>query len=129
MADTKNRASAIVEVVEFANGLLTHAFSERLRRRIRAETRELAEFLHARGIAAEAGPGCINGIEDTGDLEGVLTTPKQIETESGVHLVLHGADDFDEELFKECVKRGIAKCNVNDAANARFTEVQKEKAG
>ncbi|EOO04044.1 putative fructose-bisphosphate protein [Phaeoacremonium minimum UCRPA7] len=137
-----------------------------------AKTRELVDYLHARGIIAEAEPGRINGgedgLEDTGDLEGVLTIPEQAEeflalgidwlapafgnvhgkygprgpsldyerldqihktTRGRVHLVLHGANGFEEALFKECIKRGLAKCNVNDAVNARFPEVQKEKAG
>lgn len=137
-----------------------------------AKTKELVEYLHARGIITEAEPGRINGgedgVEDTGDLEGVLTTPEQAEeflalgidwlapafgnvhgkygpkgpsldydrlsriyetTKGRVHLVLHGANDFDEKLFKECIKRGMAKCNINDAVNAKFTEVQREKAG
>lgn len=137
-----------------------------------AKTKELVDFLHARGIIAEAEPGRINGgedgVEDTGDLEGVLTTPDEAEeflalgidwlapafgnvhgkygplgprldygrlgrihetTRGRVQLVLHGSNDFDEELFQECIERGVAKCNINDVMNARFTEVQREKAG
>ena len=48
-----------------------------------AKTKELVEYLHARGIIAEAEPGRINGgedgVQDTGDLEGILTTPEQAE--------------------------------------------------
>ncbi|KAI1340188.1 aldolase [Xylariaceae sp. FL0016] len=48
-----------------------------------ALTRELADYCHARGIAAEAEPGRIEGGEDgvaeTADLEAVLTTPAQAE--------------------------------------------------
>lgn len=138
-----------------------------------AKTKELVSYLHERGIIAEAEPGRINGgedgVEDTGDLEGVLTTPEQAEEflalgidwlapafgnvhgkygpkgpsldydrlsnvhnttkKSGVNLVLHGANGFDETLFQECIKRGMAKCNVNDAMNMHFTNVMKEKAG
>lgn len=138
-----------------------------------AKTKELVQYLHARGIIAEAEPGRINGgedgVEDTGELEGVLTTPEQAEeflalgidwlapafgnvhgrygpkgpsldydrlssvhattSKTDVKLVLHGANDFDEKLFKECIKRGMAKCNVNDAMNGPFTTVMKEKAG
>lgn len=137
-----------------------------------AKTKELVEYLHARGIITEAEPGRINGgedgVEDTGDLEGVLTTPEQAEeflalgidwlapafgnvhgkygpkgpsldydrlsrvhattSKKGVNLVLHGANDFDEKLFQECIKRGMAKCNVNDAMNGEFKKVMKEKA-
>ncbi|KAI1495912.1 aldolase [Biscogniauxia marginata] len=48
-----------------------------------ALTRELVAYCHARGIAAEAEPGRIEGGEDgvaeTVDLEAVLTTPEQAE--------------------------------------------------
>ncbi|OHE97764.1 fructose-bisphosphate aldolase [Colletotrichum orchidophilum] len=48
-----------------------------------ALTRELVEYCHQRGIATEAEPGRIEGGEDgvaeTIDLEGVLTTPEQAE--------------------------------------------------
>ena len=46
-----------------------------------AKTKELVAYLHERGIITEAEPGRINGgedgVEDTGDLEGILTTPEQ----------------------------------------------------
>lgn len=46
-------------------------------------TRELVEYCHARGIATEAEPGRIeggeDGIADTVDLEGVLTTPDEAQ--------------------------------------------------
>ena len=46
-----------------------------------AKTKELVAYLHERGIIAEAEPGRINGgedgVQDTGDLEGILTTPEQ----------------------------------------------------
>ncbi|EON97466.1 putative fructose-bisphosphate aldolase protein [Phaeoacremonium minimum UCRPA7] len=48
-----------------------------------ALTRELVQYCHERGIATEAEPGRIEGGEDgvaeTVDLEGVLTTPEQAE--------------------------------------------------
>jgi fructose-bisphosphate aldolase, class II len=44
-------------------------------------TAELVEYCHERGIATEAEPGRINGgedgVKDTGDLEGMLTTPEE----------------------------------------------------
>ncbi|KAJ5697375.1 hypothetical protein N7488_011059 [Penicillium malachiteum] len=46
-----------------------------------ALTRELVEYCHARGIATEAEPGRIeggeDGVADTVDLEGLLTTPEE----------------------------------------------------
>lgn len=46
-----------------------------------AKTKELVAYCHARGIATEAEPGRIeggeDGIADTADLAGLLTTPEQ----------------------------------------------------
>lgn len=48
-----------------------------------AKTKELVDYCHARGIATEAEPGRIeggeDGIADTVDLEGMLTTPEEVE--------------------------------------------------
>lgn len=43
-------------------------------------------------------------------------------------LVLHGANDFEEHHFKECIKRGMAKSNINEAMNGPFKRVMREKA-
>lgn len=47
------------------------------------KTRELTEYCHARGIITEAEPGRINGgedgVADTAELEGILTTPEQAD--------------------------------------------------
>ncbi|KAK3676261.1 hypothetical protein LTR78_004011 [Recurvomyces mirabilis] len=46
-------------------------------------TKELTEYCHARGIITEAEPGRINGgedgVKDTAELEGILTTPEQAD--------------------------------------------------
>jgi fructose-bisphosphate aldolase class II len=46
-----------------------------------AKTRELVQYCHERGIATEAEPGRIeggeDGVADTADLEGLLTTPEE----------------------------------------------------
>jgi len=48
-----------------------------------AKTKELVAYCHARGIATEAEPGRIeggeDGIADTADLEGVMTTADDVE--------------------------------------------------
>lgn len=48
-----------------------------------AKTKELVEYCHARGIATEAEPGRLeggeDGVADTVDLDGVLTTPEDVE--------------------------------------------------
>jgi fructose-bisphosphate aldolase class II len=45
------------------------------------KTKLMTEYCHARGIATEAEPGRMeggeDGVQDTGDLEGVLTTPEE----------------------------------------------------
>jgi fructose-bisphosphate aldolase class II len=135
-------------------------------------TKELVEYCHDRGIAAEAEPGRIEGGEDgvaeTADLEGLLTTPEEAEEfvatgiemlapafgnvhgEYGprgiqleydrlesinqkvgdrVRLVLHGADPFDEEIFKKCIKAGVSKVNINKGMNNHYASVQQEMHG
>ncbi|KAH7134164.1 ketose-bisphosphate aldolase [Dactylonectria macrodidyma] len=137
-----------------------------------ALTRELVDYCHARGIAAEAEPGRIEGGEDgvaeTADLSGVLTTPEQavefadtgiellapafgnVHGEYGprgirleydrlesvnatvgdrVHLVLHGADPFDEAIFKRCIAAGVTKININKGMNKHYARVQEEMRG
>lgn len=137
-----------------------------------AKTKELTTYLHERNIITEAEPGRINGgedgVQDTGSLEAILTSPEQAEeflalgidwlapafgnvhgnygakgpqldfdrlsrirasTRGRVNLVLHGTNTFNEKLYRECIRCGIAKCNINDGVNARFTEVQREMAG
>ena len=46
-----------------------------------ARTTEMVRFCHERGIATEAEPGRINGgedgVQDTGDMEGLLTSPEE----------------------------------------------------
>jgi fructose-bisphosphate aldolase class II len=47
------------------------------------KTRRITKMLHEKGIATEAEPGRINGgedgVKDTGDLEGLLTTAEEAE--------------------------------------------------
>ncbi|KAK3306833.1 ketose-bisphosphate aldolase [Chaetomium strumarium] len=135
-------------------------------------TRELVAYCHERGIAAEAEPGRIEGGEDgvaeTADLEGLLTTPEEAEEfvatgidmlapafgnvhgEYGprgiqleydrlqrinervgerVRLVLHGADPFDEKIFRECMAGGVTKININKGMNKHYARVQDEMKG
>lgn len=48
-----------------------------------SKTRELVALCHSRGIATEAEPGRIeggeDGVKDTAELEGMMTTPEEIE--------------------------------------------------
>ncbi|KLO90211.1 fructose-bisphosphate aldolase [Fusarium fujikuroi] len=121
-----------------------------------AKTKELVEYCHARGIATEAEPGRIeggeDGIADTADLEGALTTSEQVEdfiatgidflapafgnvhgeygkrgpvlefdrlemirsrVNGRVRVVLHGTNDFPEDIMKACIEGGVSKVNVN----------------
>ncbi|KAL2287898.1 hypothetical protein FJTKL_04685 [Diaporthe vaccinii] len=120
------------------------------------KTRELVAFCNQHKITTEAEPGRIeggeDGIADTADLEGALTTPEQVEdfiatgidflapafgnvhgdygprgpvleydrlekireTIAGrVRLVVHGTNDWSEEVTKKCVAGGCVKVNVN----------------
>lgn len=135
-------------------------------------TAELAQYCHERDIAAEAEPGRIEGGEDgvaeTADLEGVLTSPDEAELfvntgidmlapafgnvhgEYGprgiqleydrlqainervgerVRLVLHGADPFDETIFRKCMAGGVTKININKGMNNHYAAVQEEMRG
>lgn len=46
-----------------------------------------------------------------------------------VHLVLHGADPFDEEIFTRCINAGVRKININKGMNDHYARVQKEMQG
>lgn len=122
-----------------------------------ALTKELVAYCHERGIATEAEPGRIeggeDGIADTADLSGMLTTPDEVEEFIGtgvdflapafgnvhgeygkrgpqleydrldsiyqyckkqdVRVVLHGTNDFPEDIMSKCIKGGVSKINVN----------------
>jgi fructose-bisphosphate aldolase, class II len=121
-----------------------------------AKTRELVAYCHERKITTEAEPGRIeggeDGIADTADLEGALTTEDQVEdfiatgidflapafgnvhgeygkrgpvleyerlemirnkVNNRVRIVLHGTNDFPEEVTQKCIKGGVSKVNVN----------------
>ncbi|EKD20344.1 uncharacterized protein L3040_004367 [Drepanopeziza brunnea f. sp. 'multigermtubi'] len=121
-------------------------------------TKELTEYCHERGIATEAEPGRIeggeDGVKDTAELEGVMTTSEQAQefidtgidylapafgnvhgaysskgprahlqferlesvqkaSQGKVRLVLHGSGEFTEDIYQDCIQRGISKINVN----------------
>lgn len=138
-----------------------------------ARTTELVRHLHSLGIAAEAEPGRINGgeagVKDTGDLEGILTTPEEAqqfidtgidflapaignvhgpyhgvenihldfprlagirETARGnVTLVMHGTNEFTADIFRQCVKAGMTRLNVNQIVLWKYDEYVKDHAG
>lgn len=138
-----------------------------------ARTKELVEYCHSLGISTEAEPGRINGgeagVQDTGDLEGILTTPEEAlqfintgidflapafgnvhgayngvenikldyprlerirEASKGkVTLVMHGTNEFNEEILRNCVKAGMTRLNVNQLVIWRYEDFCKEKAG
>ncbi|KUI61483.1 Putative fructose-bisphosphate aldolase [Cytospora mali] len=120
------------------------------------KTRELVAFCNQHKVTTEAEPGRIeggeDGIADTADLEGALTTPDQVEdfiatgidflapafgnvhgdygskgptldynrlamirekVDGRVRLVVHGTNDWPEEVTKKCVAGGCVKVNVN----------------
>ncbi|KAK3938822.1 fructose-bisphosphate aldolase [Diplogelasinospora grovesii] len=46
-----------------------------------------------------------------------------------VRLVLHGADPFDESIFKKCIAAGVTKVNINKGMNNHYARVQEEMQG
>jgi len=93
-----------------------------------AKTKELVAYCHARSIACEAEPGRIeggeDGIADTADLSGMLTTPEEVEEfiDTGVDFLapafgnVHGEYgargprlEYDrlESIYGYCKKRGV----------------------
>ncbi|KAI1617484.1 ketose-bisphosphate aldolase [Exophiala viscosa] len=138
-----------------------------------SRTTELVNFCHKLGIATEAEPGRINGgeagVQDTGDLEGILTTPEEalqfiatgidflapaignvhgpyhgVENikldfprlqrirevaKDKVQIVMHGTNEFTADIFKECVKAGMTRLNVNQVVLLNYEKYAAEKAG
>ncbi|KAK4560360.1 hypothetical protein LTR86_005556 [Recurvomyces mirabilis] len=122
-----------------------------------AKTKELVAYCQERGITTEAEPGRIeggeDGIADTADLSGLLTTPEEVDEfidtgvdflapafgnvhgeygkrgpqleydrldsiyasckKRNIRVVLHGTNDFPEEVMSKCIKGGVSKINVN----------------
>lgn len=121
-----------------------------------SKTRELVAFCNEHKITTEAEPGRIeggeDGVADTVDLEGALTTAEQVEdfiatgidflapafgnvhgdygprgpvleydrldmirekVAGRVRLVVHGTNDWKDEVTKKCVAAGCVKVNVN----------------
>lgn len=46
-----------------------------------------------------------------------------------VRLVLHGADPFDEKIFRRCIDAGVTKININKGMNNHYAAVQEEMRG
>jgi fructose-bisphosphate aldolase class II len=46
-----------------------------------------------------------------------------------VRLVLHGADPFDEEIFKRCIQAGVTKININKGVNKHYEHTQHAMRG
>src|SRR3569833_1377417 len=46
-----------------------------------------------------------------------------------VRLVLHGADPFDESIFRKCIDAGVTKVNINKGMNNHYADVQDEMRG
>lgn len=135
------------------------------------KTRELVAFCNEHKITTEAEPGRIeggeDGIADTVDLEGALTTADQVEdfiatgidflapafgnvhgdygpkgpqleydrlamirekVAGRVRLVVHGTNDWEEEVTKKCVAGGCVKVNVNKLVLLDYLEYVKSNA-
>jgi fructose-bisphosphate aldolase, class II len=131
-----------------------------------ARTADLVAYCHSLGVAAEAEPGRINGgeagVQDTGDLEGILTTPDEalqfiatgidflapaignvhgayhgVEnikldyprlkairdvSKGKVTLVMHGTNEFTDEILRECVGAGMTRLNVNQLVIHKYED-------
>ncbi|KAI1442577.1 aldolase [Annulohypoxylon stygium] len=46
-----------------------------------------------------------------------------------VRLVLHGADPFTPEIFRNCIEAGVSKVNINKGMNKHYAAVQEEMRG
>ncbi|KAL1897654.1 hypothetical protein Sste5346_003962 [Sporothrix stenoceras] len=46
-----------------------------------------------------------------------------------VRLVLHGADPFDEKIFRRCIDAGVTKININKGMNNHYAATQEEMRG
>ncbi|KAK7953122.1 tagatose 1-6-diphosphate aldolase [Apiospora saccharicola] len=140
-----------------------------------AKTKELVAFCNKHQICTEAEPGRIeggeDGIADTADLEGALTTPEQVDDfvatgidflapafgnvhgeygargpvleydrlakireklsaaqDADVRVVLHGTNDFPEDVMKRCIQGGCSKINVNKLVLDDYLVYIKEKS-
>lgn len=137
-----------------------------------AKTKELVAYCHERGIATEAEPGRIeggeDGIADTADLAGMMTTPDEVDDfvaagvdflapafgnvhgdygpagpqldyerldqicalckEKGVRIVVHGTNDWGEEMMQRVIKPGVSKINVNKLVLDDYNDYLKEAA-
>jgi fructose-bisphosphate aldolase, class II len=46
-----------------------------------------------------------------------------------VLLVMHGTNEFTEDILRSCVERGMTRLNVNDLVLWRYNEYVKENTG
>ncbi|KAG9665204.1 aldolase, partial [Aureobasidium melanogenum] len=135
------------------------------------KTRELVAYCNKYKITTEAEPGRIeggeDGIADTSDLEGALTTADQVEdfiatgidflapafgnvhgdygpkgpqlqydrlamvrekVAGRVRLVVHGTNDWPEEITQRCVAGGCVKVNVNKLVLLDYNNYLKSNA-
>ncbi|KAI1855673.1 hypothetical protein JX265_006077 [Neoarthrinium moseri] len=136
-----------------------------------AKTKELVALCNEHKICTEAEPGRIeggeDGIADTADLEGALTTEDQVEdfiatgidflapafgnvhgeygtrgpvleydrlamirqkANGRVRIVLHGTNDFPNDVMQKCVQGGCSKINVNKLVLDDYLAYLKQKA-
>ncbi|KAI1334050.1 ketose-bisphosphate aldolase [Xylariaceae sp. FL0016] len=136
-----------------------------------AKTKKLVAYCNERKITTEAEPGRIeggeDGIADTADLAGALTTEDQVEdfiatgidflapafgnvhgeygargpvleyerldmirrkVNNRVRIVLHGTNDFPEDVMKKCIAGSVSKVNVNKLVLDDYLAHMKTKA-
>lgn len=105
-----------------------------------AKTKELVEYCHARGIATEAEPGRLeggeDGVADTVDLEGVLTTPEDVEQfiATGVDFLapafgnIHGESPYGKAGPQLDYTRRVTRCVLCEAVTDVNTDSRRSKS-
>lgn len=137
-----------------------------------AKTQALVAYCHEHGITTEAEPGRIeggeDGIADTADMTGMLTTPDEVADFVGagvdflapafgnvhgeygprgpqldlnrldsishqckrrnVRVVVHGTNDWKEDMMQDVIRRGVSKINVNKLVLNDYNNYLKDAA-
>jgi len=68
-------------------------------------------------------------LQDKADLEYLRLEAIREATAGRTRLVVHGTNDFTEEITKKCVQRGISKVNHNKVIAEPYRQLQQEKGG
>ena len=98
-----------------------------------AKTAELVAYCHERGIATEAEPGRIeggeDGVADTVDMEGILTTPEEVEEfiATGVDFLAPAVGNVHGEYGRKGPQLDFARYVLNRAVVAAWRVFWKQR--